>query len=57
MTMTCAKQTLKMVQKIRKEMESKNQIYTITENGLLDYGEVLDLITNLKTLIKVLEKK
>lgn len=57
MTMTCAKQTLKMVQKIRKEMEAKNQIYIVTENGILDYGEVLDLVTNLKTLIKVLEKK
>ncbi len=57
MTMTCARQTLKMVQKIRKEMEAKNQIYIVTENGILDYGEVLDLVANLKTLIKVLEKK
>ena len=46
-----------MVQKIRKEMEAKNQLYIVTENGILDYGEVLNLVANLKTLIKVLEKK
>lgn len=57
MRMTCAKQTLKMVEKIRKEMETKKQIGIVTEGGILDYGEVLDLVANLKTLIKVLEKK
>lgn len=57
MKMTCARQTLKMVEKIRKEMEAKKQIGIVTEGGILDYGEVLDLVANLKTLIKVLEKK